>query len=302
MFSRSKALLILWVIVGFINLYIFVKREHYQYVPYASYQNLYQDGNKILTNPAAIYTKDELDRAYKLTSEVVNDSMTTMEKLKVLSNFLLTRFHNQRGIPTPSLLQARAMQTFDSLQANKSNKVWCGHFGNMFLLFATVHGIEGRYIEVYNPGDHHVFNEFYIPELNRWVMTDIYNDILFAESVNGHLLNAQTFRKEVNSSNPIRILAFTDSSYKRTLLQKNQEAVLAYHTKANPYYYYLTTNLPEVYSTLNKVKRYISSDSWFYIYDDVQPGNNKHYLKLGFLAGWLLLGIMVSISLINPKQ
>ena len=161
------------------------------------------------------------------------------------------------------------------------------------LLFSAANNIKGRYIEVFNPGNHHVFYDFFLPELNQWVMVDVYNDIIFSRDQNGNFLNTQSFRNEVNSKRPIKIVTFKGNAVYDTFLNKETIAIREYHARPNPYYYYKTINLQEAYTTKNKVKRYLSTDSWFYIFQDALESNLWYYFKIGFLAGWLFLGLFL---------
>ncbi|RPD44745.1 transglutaminase domain-containing protein [Paracnuella aquatica] len=290
-----------FLLLGLTNIYIFWKRDNFQYIPKATDQNLYVPASEISTNPLTIYADDELVWAKNKSKEFVKPNMSSSEKVKAISLFLLNQFHDQRGIPPPNLMHVSARATYDALNRSKKNQVWCGHFGHLMLLFTHVNGIKGRYIEVFNPGNHHVFNEFYIPEWGQWVMTDMYNDIVFAKNMEGTYLNAQTFRHAVNSPRGIAVLKFSQKNLVDTILDKLAEPIVSYHTKANPYYYYTTTNLDQVYTFTNKLKRHFGFSPWYYIYNDNPNSNAKHYMKIFLFISWLFLGIWLIIERFKTK-
>jgi hypothetical protein len=286
----------IFILLSIINLFIYLNRDTFQYKVYATERQLYQSQDEWYTHTETMYSDREHSAALELTGSVVKETQSTQEKLTALSLLLLSQFHAQRGNPTPHLLRSGPIESYYGLLESKDNKLFCSHFANMMLLFASVHNIKGRMVEVAFQNEHHVFPEFFIREWGKWVLTDIYNDILFARNEKGKYLNALEFRREINSSRPVIINAFNVTSFHERILDKNLLPIKANHTQANLYHYYKTTNLNQVYTFKNKVIRYFGINPWYYIYLDGASSNSKHYLKLLLLGSWLFSGVRLALG------
>ena len=103
----------------------------------------------------------------------VNDS--TVKKIKELAEFLLEHFDDQRGVPSATLMSKTPLGQFNLLRLHSEEKLWCGNWSNIYAYFAWNRHIPSRIVEILKPGDHHVFNESYVEELNQWVLVDLTN-------------------------------------------------------------------------------------------------------------------------------
>lgn len=292
-----------WLLAVFtiINLVIVYFRDAFQYQPYTSYAALYQPGTAAYsekwTQVPKNIPKEELAEASHIlhTHTDIARKTTTQEKVLAIGSFLRQNFAAQYGTPAQNTLGLSSMALYHTLLQSKETKLWCGQFGSMFLLFCWSQNIQCRYIELFQPGDHHVVNESFLPELNQWVMTDVTFNTLLAQDHEGQLLNARAFYEKVNSNEEIYRWSQDSNGLMRNRLNKNLPFIQRYFRKDCPYYYYNHTDLKQAYRPSEKVKRFFLPVSWYEIYSTNQQSNLPFWVKIGCIIAWLCcLGLFIT--------
>lgn len=282
---RRKFLLIAFIILTIVNAVIFLFRDHFAYQPYADYSALYkacdEDCIKTWKQAADDEPPGELTEAKKITDSVTNEKFPTIDKIFSLGKFLHNRFSKQLGKPAEFLSQSSAVAQYKKLCASDSEELWCGNFAAMFYFFAWSKGITTRTIEIMFPGDHHVLNECYVPEINKWVMVDVTTNIILVQHQN-QFLDLISFEELAAKKEPI--YAFRA---KNNFIEKLN--VIPHQYLSNvPIYYYHRTAGKKVYTAANKIKRYFLPVSWYNIFDDKKRSNLAFYLKAVFSFLWLI--------------
>lgn len=164
----------------------------------------------------------------------------------------------------------------------------------MLTFFGWSHNIVSRNVEIMRPGDHHVLNEFYLPELKKWVMVDLTNNILLVQK-DGRLLNTQDFVQSL--SQPETVMVLTGDSMVNPLIKiANWPQIRQYYQEKFPFQYYHVTYPDAVYSPNAKVRRYFLPDSWYEIFTPSSKVAVLFYVKLIFVAIWVVLGSLILVK------
>lgn len=149
-------------------------------------------------------------------------------------------------------------------------------------LFAWSKGINTRTIEIMFPGDHHVLNECYVPEIGKWVMVDVTTNMILVQHQN-KFLDLISFEELAAKNEAIYALRSKNNSIEKL-------AVIPHQYLSNaPIYYYQRTAYKTVFATASKIKRYFLPVSWYNIFDDKKRSNLAFYLKEVFSFLWLIL-------------
>ena len=304
--NRKHRLFLIFFLLTIINTIISIKRDEFAYQPYRSYDDLYRKCDAAcvlkwqqfnLSYPPEEY--EQISQILKEKQIIQKDSNTLQQVLKIAS-FLQRSFSDQKGTPSADFLSLSPLKQFYAL--NQTNiKLWCGNFAVLLNYFCGAAGITSRYIEIFNDTNHHVLNECYIPELKRWVMVDVYSNLLLVQNDKLEYLDLQRFMEQARKNDSfIYIGVKNDSLHHSPFQYDHPEFDLNYNIHANsPVYYFYQIDLNTVYSTSNKIKRYFSTNSWYEIYSKENRGNYKFYVKLFMFIVWILTSIGWLFSLIK---
>src|SRR5215203_237714 len=257
----KKPVFLLFVLTA-INAVIFIYRDHFQYQPYTSYNSLYskcdESCNTKWSGLTEIFTKAEVQEANDIviSNTDIGEKKGTVEKIQTMAAFIYNKFHAQYGRPSYSTMSLSPLEKYKILLQSPKEKIWCGDFASMLLLFSRSQDILCRVIEIYSPEDQHVINECYVPELNQWMLVDVTFNTLTALSPSKQYLNAQNFRKLVNSGDPVFRISSMVNQNKIDTLNKNLPFISNYVKPDNDYQYSYSTDLRTVYKFKEKAKRY----------------------------------------------
>lgn len=287
----KKRVRIWFILLSVVNILIFIYRDYFQYEPLSSAKDLYGACDASCERKWEQYIHDypeeELAEAKIITDALVKNRAATTEKILAIGNHIYKAFHLQSGKPSDSLLIASPLEQYKKLSTSETEELWCGNFAQMFSFFCWSQGIICRNIEIRNPGDHHVINECYLPEENRWIQADLTNNLLLVKDSTGRLLNFIEFRQGVTAKSKLQAFQFNNDSIRLQLIDPGNSYITEYYSKSHPAYYYHRVNNKNVYSMPLKVKRYFLPLSWYEILNDTRAGNFLFYLKIFFIAIWI---------------
>ncbi len=287
-----KKLWILFLLLTVINALLFVFKDRLQYLKYSTYNELYAPCNESCKEKWGAfmrpYNQASLNEARRLLQPLGLDTASSLSKIIGIGHHLYTKFNAQAGYPKGALHYAAPLDCYKILSADTAQKVWCGTYAVMFSFFCWSQNIVCRNIEIFKPGDHHMLNECWVPEINRWVMVDVTNNIVRAEK-SGQPLNTQDFVKAIGQPGSIALLSAGTMERKSLSAFEQSGGVNAYYNAAYPFYYYHLTQPSEVYKPVEKLKRYFLPYYWYEIFS-LEPKNNAFFwAKLFFAALWLIL-------------
>lgn len=289
---KQRKTLLFFIILTLINGIILYYRDSFQYIPQASYKTLYQECNSNCQNKWRAFIKPypegELQEAKQISGAWINaEAPTTLAKVQRISNVIHKMFKDRNGVPSQSFLNLSPLQQYKTLHTNPNEKLWCGVYAQMVAYFCWSQQIPTRYIEIMNPGDHHVVNECYIPELKKWVLVDAMYKLAGIRDLQGNFLNLQEFRSFVKEDGLIFAANAVNTDTVR-ILNKNEPFIKNYYLPDNPFYYHYYTSNAYAYQPLQKVKRYFLPVSWYEIYNLQKKSNFPYVLKLVFFTLWLV--------------
>lgn len=293
-----------------INIVTFIERDHFSYQSNNSIRDLYKPCDIACISNWKQYIKDYPDSQLTemgkiLDSQLVLKNLNTTDKILTIGNLLRTYFQNQGGVPSAELLQSTPLEQFKKLKKDKNEKLWCGVWSNIFAYMCWSKGITCRNIEIMKPGDHHVVNECYIPEINKWVMVDLTNNFILSKNNRGEWLNTIDFFDGTEKKLSFYSLSSRQNKIFTDTIQFTSPAITVYFQKAYPLYYYYRNNLRAVYSFTSRLKRYLLPVNWYSVYDfGKKPVNNlPYFVKISMIGLWLFFFIrIIATQLSNMKR
>jgi hypothetical protein len=276
---------------------------------YAKYGNSLQGGITIYNSPLLHDLKNTELSKWKANEEIsstplernlvntiLEDSIKvistepTIEKIKKISTFLAYKLRNAVGLPTDSLLSLSPYNQY--FCGSKGQKIWCGNYAQIFMLFCKQANIKTRYVEInklYNnlPGNLHIFNEYYITEQGKWAAIDLLNNNLFYKNNFGEFLNAVQIKNANAGDTSIKVFkANSDTSLVQISFSYLPKAFFDTYNSTKDLKYYLSLDYNEGNSLFKKFKRYFTNKYYYEFYSDNEIVNNKKfYTKSLFL--WL---------------
>lgn len=292
--KMRRSLLLFIILLSVTNIVVFLFRDHFHYQPYAGYSQLYGACNaeceKKWKQFADDYPAKDLSEAGKITDSITAGKIHTLNKALAIGSYLYNRFSQQSGRPSEMLLKASPLDQYKTLCASSSEKLWCGNFAQMFAFFCWSQNIVTRNVEIMYPGDRHVLNECYIPEMGSWIMIDVTNNLLLIRNNVGEFLNLVQFSEAIRKKTPLSFLK-PDSITAMKMETLSEKLVPKQYFSKHPIYYYHRVDNQKAYSAGEKLKRYFLPVSWYDIFD-----NNKKRSNLAFyLKGILIFLWMVSV-------
>lgn len=304
--NKRYFLVVLFCLLTITNIVIYFARDRFSYFPYTSYSSLYGPCKEPCINKWKQFIYD-----YPIgnipAAKIISDSILqsepkqTIEKVLKLAGFLHEKFKARIGKPSDSLTIASPLDQYKMLCKNELEKLWCGNFANMFAFFCWSEDIPCRIIEIFNPGNHHVVNECYIPEINKWVMVDITSNQLLTKSLDNQYLNVLDFKATLSNSSPLLVArAKGDTVWTDTITSKTTY-LNGFYKKENPLYYYYRINNAEVYKPMLKLYRYVFPVSWYEIIAEKKHSNFPFYVKQFAIFLWVFAGLLLIFIKLKGK-
>jgi hypothetical protein len=289
---RHKKLILSIIFLTLANLIIFIFRDYFQFQLYTDYSSLYNDcTKKCITKWQQTrddYPQNELSEVKLITQSMFKlKDEPTLSKVTILGSFIYSRFKNLIGSTSPSLQSLSPLQQYKKLCTSDTLKLMCGQFAQIFSFFCWSEGITNRTIEIINPGDHHVVNECYIPEIQQWVLIDLTNNQLLIQDEKKNFLNLLDFKKKLEQSYPVLVWKTNNDSIQKEPLDCSSSYITTYYLKNNPLIYYYRTDNDKVYQLQNKIKRYFLPITWNEIFD-TNTHTNLFFIKAALLILWVI--------------
>ena len=283
-----------------INAGFFLRKDFFEYKPYAEESALYAPASGNWNRFFTDFPREGRGLARLFTDSLLKGRDTArLAQIKQIGSFLYGKFSKQLGKPTVNDQLQDPWDMYRFFAADSSRTLWCGHLSMMFNYFCLARGIETRMIEIMKPGDHHVVNECYLPAIQQWVLVDItYNQLLVSEE-NGMPVGLTSFRRMQGRNINLKVQAANDSV---RLLRPDTGYVRNYYNTGDPAYYYHTINPKVVYQTSEKIRRYFLPESWYQILATEPTSNFLFYLKQGLALAWLLSLIFLLYRWISWKR
>jgi hypothetical protein len=235
----------------------------------------------------------------------INDSESTVEKIKKIGRYLGHSLYGTCGAPSDTVNGLPVFQQYKA--ATQGHKIWCGNYAGIFNLFARSANIKTRTVEVGRTygsikGNRHVFNEYYISEQKKWAAADLTSNNISYVDASGNLLNAVEIKNLNFADTSVKILkaGLKDSLFLKPVSTAGA-AFFDFFGRDKNLWFYKTVYTNNVYSYKQKMKRYITKDSWYEIYSDTMVADNfNFYLKLLLLAVEIvLLLLLFTIFILN---
>ncbi|MGZ7119774.1 MAG: transglutaminase domain-containing protein [Methanobacterium sp.] len=297
-------MIIAFLFLSIVNTSIFLFRSYFQYQPYANYASLYSskpENLKKWENFIHDFPPKDLKEAKKITDSICKGTSSTYSKILLISSSIFRHSQDQIGKPTDVFSSLSPVSQYKQICTSKNEKLWCGNIARIFSFFCWSQGIICRYIEIMQPGDHHVLTECFLPEIQQWVMVDPTFNLLIIQDNEGKMLNLVDFREALKKSIPVFAFESNGVTIDKTIITNKTPAVLKYYNKENQLFYYQRTETREVYTNLNKVKRFIFPESWYAIYDSREHGNLLFYIKLVFISLLIVSFFALLVVYLKPK-
>ncbi|MBK6938143.1 MAG: transglutaminase domain-containing protein [Chitinophagaceae bacterium] len=281
------------------NILFFTQRDKTGiYTKYSTYGQLYSDKNntdqkrKKWNDTYQFTSSAEKDTAVKIAEREagITPKDPVFEKIVKTGKWLINVLQQcPAGKPTDSLSALPMLQQLPALKERKS-PVWCGTYGNLFLFFCKANNIETRLIEIMNPGNHHIVNECYVPELKQWVAVDLTNKFLYCINNKGDLLNTLDIVNAFQKKEKVYMAQVSANSVLSTAADSANMPWNSYLASYPPVYYYKNTNFDKVYTLPEKLKRYAFPVSFFEVYADKQGKNSWFYIRMFCL--WITIPVL----------
>lgn len=125
-------------------------------------------------------------------------------------------------------------------------------------------------------------------------MVDLTNNIVLAVK-EGRLLNTQDFIQAL--SYPSTVTIFTGDGTTKPLSEMTElDQIQHYYQAGFPYYYYYVTHPDGIYTMGARLKQYFLPDSWYEIFSPSPKATILFYVKLFFIASWVILGSLILVK------
>lgn len=287
-----KKLLASLLLVTAVNIGIYIYRDAFQFVKYSTHKELYGGCDASCRDKwddyLLPYSEASLAEGKALLHSLRLDTGSTLSKVSGIGRHLYQKFHRQAGCPADTIHRSAPLQQYKLLSADTAQRVWCGTYAQMFSFLCWSEGIVCRNLEIFKPGDHHILNECFLPEVNRWMMVDVTNNLLWAKE-DGRLLNAQEYSRAIASPKSLVVQTANSAAPQPFAGFEHTRGTKNYYRPDYPFLYYHAPHLNLVYAPAEKWKRYLLPVYWYEIFSPVEKGNFLFWLKPVFLALWLIL-------------
>jgi hypothetical protein len=309
----GKLLSVITLVLVIINLlFFFLRNSGFEYVKYPDTGELYpSDPNESFFSKwnkhNQQFSQEELKEGLFILNQLAGiDTMVTDEDKAVsIAAWLYKSFELQIGYPPDSIKIPVPLIQSRSLMPGKGKKIECGQYQALVGFFCTAAGLKNRYVAVVpvnaKHAGYHEVNEVYLSEIKKWVMVDATRNFLLIRKDHRLLSVAEylNFRSQEQQATFFITRFDTASGITDTAHIKNTSGDV-YFNKNYALRYYLNMNLSEVYSPVQKVKRYFFVDPWYEMY---KPG--KHHSNFLFRVRQFFIfgmGIFVLFYKFNSKK
>lgn len=300
-----RIILLLFAFLTALSIFIFIKRDRFEYRSFPGETFLYGSVKKNLWSR---YYKDYPPED-KTVAKALLDSLprenNDEKDILLLAAFLRNRFGGRGGVPSQELQQLTPLRQFQLLSADSSEHLWCGNWSNIFAFFCWSRGIPVRIVESQRPGDHHVFNECWVASKNSWGLVDLTNNIILPTDSVGQFIQGLDFAERA-AAGPITAFRVEEGEMVQQDSLEPDPAVHLYYSRDYTFHFYERYRLKSIYSWKERVKRYLFPNPWYHA---VLPGHSKHgngwfWFKLAALGAWALTALALLILLFrkSPRQ
>jgi len=237
-------------------------------------------------------TSTPLER--NLVNELLKDSIkiddkdNTVEKVRKIGTYLSFHLRNAVGLPTDSLLN---LSVFNQYKCGiKGEKIWCGNYALIFMLFCKQAGVKTRYVEINKlysvfPGNLHIFNEYFITEQGKWAAIDLLNNTLFYKNNYGDFLNAVQIKNANAADSSIKVFkATSDTSLAEVNFSSLPKSFFDTYNPTKELKFYLSLNYNESNNLFKKFKRYFQKKYYYELYSDSSIIDNKNFTSNSFYS------------------
>ncbi|GEM_PF-2843645 len=254
------------------------------------------------TKPNKKFLPAELENGrFILKKERVLDAAFSDEdKIMRIAGYLYSKFHRQAGQPSAKLNSLQPLQQLQLLSEDTTEKLWCGNFQAMIGFLCTAAGLPNRYVEITSfaeapSGGTHEVNEVYLEKNKKWVMTDATRNMLLIKNGDTPVSASEYFQYNLQAGNTrLRVLktASNNSFIFDTLMTETKPGDSFFNKNFFLRYYYMT-DLQQVYSPLQKLKRYLLPESWYAVYDPQNNYSNTRFRIKQFFAALLCFALLL---------
>ncbi len=312
----AKLLLIVTLLFGAVNLlFFFIRNKGFEYVKYSGTGELYpSDPGKSFFDKwsranQSFSTKELKEGSYLLHQFTGIDTINTDKKKAVnIAAWLAKSFQRQVGVPADSIKGFGPLLQYRYLIADKVKQLDCGQFQKMFGFFCTAAGLKNRYVEAVpvngTYSGYHAINEVYLTETKKWAMIDVTRNFLLI-SKDDLILTAAEYLQYRLQEEPgtIFITGLDMASLNKHSVRPGSFPGDQYFNKNYALRYYLNTNLSEVYTPAQKIKRYFFGSPW---YEMFKPGdrhsNFLFRIRQIFISGFVAFTILLILYHFRPKK
>ena len=277
-----RAALYLTLVLVILNSIIFLLRHKgFDFERYSSIEKLcspVEDSSDIhkWIEPNKAFLPDELEKARELleTELLISRYQRTDSMGIAIAAWLYQQFSPYSSQqPEPSIHLLTPLKQFYKVKAGQSY-VWCGNYQYVYGFFCTAMGIHTRYIEL-SPNkkglSSHVINEIYLEEHKQWAMVDVYKNKLLTLNALQQPLCAAEYYNILNSALPQPLITIHSNGSDTTQSSDMNDPNI---TEDYSLLYFYQTNVEKVYSTGNKIKRYLLVSPWYEKYPQREQFSN----------------------------
>lgn len=249
------------------------------------------------------YPEDQLKEGKRLTEIYagIRKQDSTLTKLIKIGSWLRRSFSKcEIGKPAIFFDKLSSIEQYKAATRAES-PVWCGTFASQFSFFCYANGITSRCIEAKGGADNHVVNESFVPELNQWVFSDLFNNVLYGRDSKNKIVNTVDLLYRNSENDTAAFIAYEQAGNDSLLVLPRKEYSQLWKTylnAGNKLYFHYTTDLNYVYKSVQKTIRYIYPKTWFELFTLTPVSNTAFYLRTLFLyAGIISLLIFIPFYL-----
>ena len=253
-------------------------------------------------------SEKEISDVKKILREelMINDSTSTIEKIKKIGVFLVSKLRPSEGTPSDSIKQLTPLTQYN-LAYSKKDHIDCANYADIFHLFANCAGVPTRKIGVAGWMDYiitsgHVFDECYISEQQKWAFVDLTSKKLMVLNSSNEVLNTIDLLNAINSKSfegKTALFINANNEIDPVPYGKVNQSEDEYF-KQTASFYIIKEDINNDMSFMESFKEYLGTKSHYgaYYNGTIQIDNNKHYLKLYTFQISVLLFFLWLITLV----
>lgn len=264
------------------------------------------------TKLSASISENEISETKKIIKDQIkiNDSLPTIEKIKLISLYLVNQLRKSEGAPFGNMKQQTPLTQF-KLACSNQNKVDCAIYSDVFHLFANCAEIPTRkiglngYINNFVTSGH-VFNECYIKEQGKWAFVDLTSKKIVVTNSQQEVLNTVDLLNTINAKdfgNKSAVI-LNDSTKIDTVAYSSVNQSEINYLKPSVCLYVINETINENMNFKESFNEYLSTKSHYgtYYINTIKVDNHKHYYKIFIyktsLAIFMFWGLYMTIKII----